>query len=41
MIEDIPSPIDLRNHQHALDWQNSANVKRPWRRTRNTRALFI
>ena len=30
-VQDVLSPIDLRNHQDALDWANEANKKRPWR----------
>ena len=30
-IQDVPSPIDLRNPQDALNWANEANDKRPWR----------
>ena len=28
---DVPSPIDLRNPEDALQWANEVNVKRPWR----------
>ena len=31
-MDDIPSPIDLRNMPDAQNWANSAMVKRPWRR---------
>ncbi|MDR7015464.1 class I SAM-dependent methyltransferase [Acinetobacter sp. 3657] len=30
-MNDVPSPIDLRNYDDALEWQITANVKRPWR----------
>jgi SAM-dependent methyltransferase len=28
---DIPSPIDLRSLQDAIDWESTAMEKRPWR----------
>ena len=31
-INDVPSPIDLRLYTDALEWQEQANVKRPWRK---------
>lgn len=31
MIQDVPSPIDLRVMADALDWETSAMSKRPWR----------
>lgn len=31
MMKDVPSPIDLRILSDALEWQQSANIKRPWR----------
>ena len=31
MPQDIPSPIDLRLAQDALEWEQSAMQKRPWR----------
>ncbi len=31
-MNDIPSPIDLRNLTEARDWAESAMVKRPWRK---------
>lgn len=30
-LDDIPSPIDLRLAQDALEWEQSAMQKRPWR----------
>ena len=30
-VQDVPSPIDLKNPQDALQWANDANEKRPWR----------
>ncbi|WP_416202597.1 class I SAM-dependent methyltransferase [Acinetobacter sp. ANC 5054] len=30
-LPDVPSPIDLRNPEDALQWANEVNVKRPWR----------
>lgn len=30
-IEDVPSPIDLRDASDAVEWANSAMEKRPWR----------
>ena len=30
-LKDIPSPIDLRNSQDALEWAMEVNIKRPWR----------
>jgi len=31
MSDDVPSPIDLRLYTDALEWQQTANAKRPWR----------
>ena len=31
-MNDISSPIDLRNYEDAFEWQETANVKRPWRK---------
>lgn len=31
MIEDVPSPIDLRLMPDAIAWADSAMLKRPWR----------
>ena len=31
MPQDVPSPIDLRLAQYALEWEQSAMQKRPWR----------
>src|SRR5262245_25730252 len=31
MIDDIPSPIDLRRLPDAIEWERSALSKRPWR----------
>lgn len=31
IIQDVPSPVNLRNPQDALEWANEANEKRPWR----------
>ncbi|EPF88207.1 hypothetical protein GCM10025882_27200 [Acinetobacter gyllenbergii] len=31
-MQDVVSPIDLRNFTDALEWQETANVKRPWRK---------
>ena len=31
MIEDVPSPIDLRRMEDARQWAESAMSKRPWR----------
>ncbi|MCU4336508.1 class I SAM-dependent methyltransferase [Acinetobacter dispersus] len=31
-MQDVASPIDLRNFADALEWQEKANVKRPWRK---------
>jgi cyclopropane fatty-acyl-phospholipid synthase-like methyltransferase len=31
MFNDVPSPIDLRKIEDALDWSESAMIKRPWR----------
>lgn len=31
MIEDVPSPIELRDMSDALAWEQSAMLKRPWR----------
>jgi cyclopropane fatty-acyl-phospholipid synthase-like methyltransferase len=30
-VQDVPSPIDLRKPQDALQWATEANQKRPWR----------
>lgn len=30
-LNDVPSPIDLRNPDEALQWANEVNLKRPWR----------
>ncbi|MGE8539835.1 class I SAM-dependent methyltransferase [Acinetobacter sp. ANC 3813] len=30
-IDEVPSPIDLRNPDDALQWANEVNLKRPWR----------
>ena len=30
-IEEVASPIDLKDPQEALQWANEANIKRPWR----------
>ncbi len=30
-LDDVPSPIDLRQPQDAADWESTAMVKRPWR----------
>lgn len=30
-VQDVPTPIDLKNPQDALQWANEANEKRPWR----------
>lgn len=30
-IQEVPSPIDLRNPKDAMEWANEANIKRPWR----------
>ncbi len=30
--DDVPSPIDLRKPQDAVEWESTANEKRPWRR---------
>src|SRR5713226_9464756 len=30
-IQDVPSPIDLRNAADAREWASTAMVKRPWR----------
>lgn len=30
--DDVPSPIDLRSPQDAVEWESTANEKRPWRR---------
>lgn len=32
MIEDVPSPIDLRLMADAREWEATATLKRPWRR---------
>jgi SAM-dependent methyltransferase len=32
MIQEVPSPIDLRVMADALEWEATAMVKRPWRR---------
>jgi ubiquinone/menaquinone biosynthesis C-methylase UbiE len=31
MMEDVPSPIDLRSTSAAREWERSAMEKRPWR----------
>ncbi|WP_435051054.1 hypothetical protein [Acinetobacter terrae] len=31
LIKEVPSPLDLRNPQHAEQWVNEVNIKRPWR----------
>ena len=31
MINDVPSPIDLRRMSDAVEWESSAMSKRPWR----------
>ena len=31
-MKDVESPIDLRNFADAFEWQETANVKRPWRK---------
>jgi SAM-dependent methyltransferase len=31
MLEDVPSPIDLRLIDDALEWERSAMQRRPWR----------
>ncbi|MFV5265136.1 class I SAM-dependent methyltransferase [Acinetobacter courvalinii] len=31
-MKDVESPIDLRIFADALEWQQTANVKRPWRK---------
>lgn len=31
-MKDLESPIDLRNYADAFEWQETANVKRPWRK---------
>ena len=31
MIDDVPSPIDLRLMADALEWESTAMSKRPWR----------
>ena len=31
-MQDVASPIDLRNFADALEWQETANIKRPWRK---------
>lgn len=31
-MNDVASPIDLRNYEDAFEWQETANVKRPWRK---------
>jgi len=31
-MNDVSSPIDLRNHEDAWEWQETANIKRPWRK---------
>ena len=31
MIQDVPSPIDLRTMADAREWETTAMVKRPWR----------
>lgn len=32
MSQDVPSPIDLGNHDDAVEWEATADIKRPWRR---------
>ncbi|RZG80429.1 class I SAM-dependent methyltransferase [Acinetobacter venetianus] len=31
-MNDVASPIDLRDYKDAVEWQDTANVKRPWRK---------
>lgn len=31
-MNDVSSPIDLRNYEDAFEWQETANIKRPWRK---------
>lgn len=31
VMEEVPSPIDLRRMSDARNWEQSANLKRPWR----------
>ena len=31
-MKDVASPIDLRHYDDALEWQETANEKRPWRK---------
>ena len=31
-MNDVASPIDLGNYEDAVEWQDTANVKRPWRK---------
>ncbi len=31
MLEDVPSPIDLRTMEHAGEWERTAQEKRPSR----------
>jgi SAM-dependent methyltransferase len=31
MLEDVPSPIDLRRREDARQWAETAQAKRPWR----------
>src|SRR5262245_66636896 len=31
MIDDVPSPIDLRRLPDAMEWERTALSKRPWR----------
>lgn len=30
-LTDVPSPVDLKNPDQALQWTNEVNIKRPWR----------
>ncbi|MEG0483584.1 MAG: SAM-dependent methyltransferase, partial [Acinetobacter sp.] len=30
-IQEVASPIDLKDPEEALLWANEANIKRPWR----------
>ncbi|WP_343619596.1 class I SAM-dependent methyltransferase [Acinetobacter proteolyticus] len=31
-MQDVASPIDLRHYDDAVEWQATANTKRPWRK---------
>ncbi|MGZ5885156.1 MAG: hypothetical protein ACXWJE_12400, partial [Burkholderiaceae bacterium] len=31
MLDDVPSPIDLRRMEDAQQWADSSMLKRPWR----------